>query len=102
MTGLFLLFPCLPAGILYLITPASVVDLGQITDAVWFFPDGRKSGLFFFGFVFDRVCHGALSMCKHFCLDICWQAGLLVVVGVIIDSSEACTGVIAFAWQASV
>lgn len=72
-----------------------MVDLGQITDAVWFFP---------FFFVFDRVCHGALSMCKHFCLDICWQAGLLlvVVVGVIIDSSEACTGVIAFAWQASV
>lgn len=91
MTGLFLLFPCLPAGILYLITPASVVDLGEITDAVWFF-----------FFVFDRVCHGALSMCKHFCLDICWQAGLLMVVGVIIDSSEACTGVIASAWQASV
>lgn len=47
MTGLFLLFPCLPAGIPYLITLASVVDLGQITDAVWFFPDGRKSGFFF-------------------------------------------------------
>lgn len=44
------------------------------------------------------VCHGALSMCKHFCLDVCRWGGS----GVIIDSSEACAGVIAFAWQASV
>lgn len=44
-------------------------------------------------FVFDRVCHGALSTCKHFCLDICWQVWE-GVRGVIIDSWEAGTGVI--------
>lgn len=47
-------------------------------------------------FVFDSVCHGALSTCKHFCLDICWQVreGVRGVRGVIIDSWEAGTGVI--------
>lgn len=48
------------------------------------------------------VCHGALSMCKHFCLEVCSGGGGGGSSGVIIDSSEACAYVIAFAWQASV
>lgn len=46
------------------------------------------------------VCHGALSMCKHLCLEVCLLGRSRVCM--IIDSSEACPGVIAFAWQARV
>lgn len=63
---------------------------------VWSVPHGRLARgplvLFLTG-----VRHGALSVCKHFCLDVCWGAER-----VIIDSSQACADVIAFAWQAGV
>lgn len=50
-------------------------------------------------FVFlTEVCHGALSMCKHFCCSVCRRVGVCVII----DSSGAYAGVIAFAWQASI
>lgn len=92
---------CRPPGIQCLITPASQVDIRLITPAVWFFPviAGSHEDLFFC--FLAEVCHGALSVCKHLCLEVC-RRGAVLVWGVIIDSSEARPGVISFAWQASV
>lgn len=63
-----------PTGILCLITPVLQVDLCLITLGVCFFPviAGSHEDLFLF---LAGVCHGALSMCKHLCLEVCQGAG---------------------------
>lgn len=70
-------------------------DLGAITVVFTsFLMAASHVGQFVF---LTGVCRGALSVCKHFCCSVCRRGG-----GVIIDSSGAGVGVIAFAWQANI
>lgn len=48
-------------------------DLGAITVV---FGSFLMAGLHVDQFLFSTgFCHVALSMCKHFCLNVCWGAG---------------------------